>query len=168
MQLRENFYVIGGAGGNILVQIGPEGVVLVETAGPADEVVKLLPPLTVDDAAIDHVVEVLGLATERVIDKLGEDLLSGTAPADEDAGEEVAKLVPAAKVVKCFNTLGYSNFAVPRPVLAAEYRRLVEHAVVGEITVDVERGPLERVADAWRRQAAGEGGKQVIVLQDRG
>ena len=50
-----------------------------------------LPPLTVDDAAIDHVVEVLGLATERVIDKLGEDLLSGTAPADEDAGEEVAK-----------------------------------------------------------------------------
>ena len=29
------------------------------------------------------------------------------------AGEEVAKLIPAAKVVKCFNTLGYSNFADP-------------------------------------------------------
>jgi predicted dinucleotide-binding enzyme len=29
------------------------------------------------------------------------------------AGEEVAKLVPAAKVVKCFNTLGYMNFASP-------------------------------------------------------
>ena len=29
------------------------------------------------------------------------------------AGEEVAKLVPAAKVVKCFNTLGYVNFANP-------------------------------------------------------
>lgn len=29
------------------------------------------------------------------------------------AGEEVAKLVPAAKVVKCFNTLGYTNFASP-------------------------------------------------------
>lgn len=29
------------------------------------------------------------------------------------AGEEVAKLIPAAKVVKCFNTLGYSNFAKP-------------------------------------------------------
>ena len=78
------------AAGEIAAAAFDEGV-LVETAGPADEVVKLLPPLTVDDAAIDHVVEVLGLATERVIDKLGEDLLSGTAPADEDAGEEVAK-----------------------------------------------------------------------------
>jgi predicted dinucleotide-binding enzyme len=29
------------------------------------------------------------------------------------AGEEVAKLVPAAKVVKCFNTLGYANFGHP-------------------------------------------------------
>lgn len=29
------------------------------------------------------------------------------------AGEEVAKLIPAAKVVKCFNTLGYANFATP-------------------------------------------------------
>jgi predicted dinucleotide-binding enzyme len=29
------------------------------------------------------------------------------------AGEEVAKLIPAAKVVKCFNTLGYANFANP-------------------------------------------------------
>ena len=29
------------------------------------------------------------------------------------AGEEVAKLVPAAKVVKCFNTLGYANLATP-------------------------------------------------------
>jgi hypothetical protein len=29
------------------------------------------------------------------------------------AGEEVAKLVPSAKVVKCFNTLGQSNLAHP-------------------------------------------------------
>src|SRR6185503_751685 len=28
VQLRENFYVIGGAGGNVVVQIGPEGVIL--------------------------------------------------------------------------------------------------------------------------------------------
>jgi predicted dinucleotide-binding enzyme len=30
------------------------------------------------------------------------------------AGEEVAKLIPAAKVVKCFNTLGYTNLANPQ------------------------------------------------------
>ena len=29
------------------------------------------------------------------------------------AGEEVARLIPAARIVKCFNTLGYSNFAHP-------------------------------------------------------
>jgi 8-hydroxy-5-deazaflavin:NADPH oxidoreductase len=40
--------------------------------------------------------------------------LSGLAiGTTTSAGEEVAKLLPAAKVVKCFNTLGASNFADP-------------------------------------------------------
>jgi cyclase len=36
VQLRPNFYVIGGAGGNIVVQIGPEGVVLVDSGSTAN------------------------------------------------------------------------------------------------------------------------------------
>jgi NADPH:quinone reductase len=59
---------------------------------------------------------------------------------------------------------GYSNFALPREVLEREYRRLVEHAVRGEVEVEVERVPLERVAEAWRRQAGGAGRKLVIAL----
>jgi len=40
--------------------------------------------------------------------------LSGLAiGTTTSAGEEVAKLLPAAKVVKCFNTLGAANFADP-------------------------------------------------------
>ncbi len=40
--------------------------------------------------------------------------LSGLAlGTTTSAGEEVAKLVPNAKVVKCFNTLGAGNFANP-------------------------------------------------------
>ncbi len=35
VQLRPNFYVIGGAGGNIVVQIGPEGVILVDSGSTA-------------------------------------------------------------------------------------------------------------------------------------
>jgi len=31
VQIRPNFYVIAGAGGNIVVQIGPEGVILVDS-----------------------------------------------------------------------------------------------------------------------------------------
>ena len=35
VQIRPNFYVIGGAGGNIVVQIGPEGVILVDSGATA-------------------------------------------------------------------------------------------------------------------------------------
>jgi glyoxylase-like metal-dependent hydrolase (beta-lactamase superfamily II) len=35
VQLRPNFYVIGGAGGNIVVQTGPEGVILVDSGSTA-------------------------------------------------------------------------------------------------------------------------------------
>ncbi len=41
------------------------------------------------------------------------DLSGLTIGMTTSAGEEVARLVPAAKVVKCFNTLGASNFAAP-------------------------------------------------------
>ena len=35
VQIRPNFYVIGGAGGNIVVQTGPEGVILVDSGSTA-------------------------------------------------------------------------------------------------------------------------------------
>lgn len=65
---------------------------LVETAGPDDDVVKLLPPLVVDDAAIDEALSVLDAATEAVLDELGEHLL-------EDAGGEDAAVVETEEVV---------------------------------------------------------------------
>ena len=39
---------------------------LVETAGPKDEVIKLLPPLTVTDAQIDEGLEILADAAQAV------------------------------------------------------------------------------------------------------
>ncbi|MCW3063666.1 MAG: Alcohol dehydrogenase zinc-binding domain protein [Solirubrobacterales bacterium] len=60
--------------------------------------------------------------------------------------------------------LGHSNFLVPREVRAAAYRRLVEHVTAGELTVDYEALPLERVAEAWERQASSPGRKLVLVL----
>jgi NADPH2:quinone reductase len=74
-----------------------------------------------------------------------------------------AELSSAAVRFKSLSILGHTNFAVPPDELAAHYRRLVQHAVAGEIRLDVERVPLDSVSDAWRRQAEGAGTKLVVV-----
>jgi NADPH2:quinone reductase len=65
--------------------------------------------------------------------------------------------------LKALQILGYSNFGVPPDDLASEYRKLLEHASAGRIRLDVETVPLDRVADAWSRQAAGGGTKLVLL-----
>lgn len=74
-----------------------------------------------------------------------------------------AELASAAVRFKNLSILGHTNFAVPVDELAEHYRRLVAHAVAGEIRLDIERVPLDSVADAWRRQANGPGTKLVVV-----
>lgn len=74
-----------------------------------------------------------------------------------------AELSSAAVRFKSLSILGHTNFAVPSNELAHEYRRLVEHAVAGDIRLEVERVPLASVAEAWRRQAEGAGTKLVVV-----
>jgi len=74
-----------------------------------------------------------------------------------------AELSSAAVRFKNLSILGHTNYLVPPDELAEHYRRLVGHAVAGEIRLDVERVPLDSVADAWRRQAEGAGTKLVVV-----
>lgn len=74
-----------------------------------------------------------------------------------------ATLTSAAVRGKQLDLLGYSDFALPKDVRDAEYRRLVELATAGTIVVDLERVPLDGVAEAWRRQGEGPGAKLVIV-----
>jgi NADPH:quinone reductase-like Zn-dependent oxidoreductase len=74
-----------------------------------------------------------------------------------------AELASASVRFKSMSIVGHTNFAVPVEALAEEYRRLVERAVSGDIRLDVERVPLEGVAEAWRRQAEGAGTKLVVV-----
>ncbi len=74
-----------------------------------------------------------------------------------------SELSSAAVRFKSLSILGHTNFAVPPDELAEHYRRLVGHATAGEIRMDVERVPLDAVADAWRRQAEGAGTKLVVV-----
>jgi NADPH2:quinone reductase len=58
---------------------------------------------------------------------------------------------------------GYTNFALPREVLADLYRGLCEHAARGDIQVDVETVPLDQIADAWQRQSESPHVKLVVV-----
>ena len=65
---------------------------------------------------------------------------------------------------KQLNILGYSNFGTPREVMHREYLRLVEHAKVGDIEVEIKTFPFDRAAEAWEAQARGAGAKVVVEL----
>ena len=55
---------------------------VIETAGSESEVVKLLPPLVVDDAAIATAFEILADSVDAVVEQLGDDLLDEAAAAE--------------------------------------------------------------------------------------
>jgi diaminobutyrate-2-oxoglutarate transaminase len=58
---------------------------IIETAGSNGDVVKFLPPLVVDDEAIDRAVAIVAESTDAVVDRMGEDLRdrSGSLAAAE-------------------------------------------------------------------------------------
>src|SRR5437667_6990358 len=60
VQVRPDFYMIAGAGGNIAVQIGPAGVILVDTgsAGMSDKVLAAIQRLTT--AKIRYIINTSG------------------------------------------------------------------------------------------------------------
>jgi NADPH:quinone reductase-like Zn-dependent oxidoreductase len=63
---------------------------------------------------------------------------------------------------KLVSILGHTNFAAPAEVRRDAYLRMVRHAGAGELTVDHELLPLERVAEAWERQQASPNLKLVL------
>jgi len=70
----------------------------------------------------------------------------------QSAGAE-ATLPSALLRGNSLSILGHTNVAAPREVTAAAYRRMVEEAAAGRLTVDHEVIELERAGEAWRRQA---------------
>jgi NADPH2:quinone reductase len=67
---------------------------------------------------------------------------------------------------RLISILGHTNFAAPAEVRRDSYQRMLRHATAGELTVDYEVLPLERVGDAWERQAGSPGRKLVLVPGD--
>lgn len=64
---------------------------------------------------------------------------------------------------KLLEVLGHSNAFAPPEIKRTAFLRLLEHARAGSIRLDYERLPLERVAEAWERQAGSPHRKLVLV-----
>ena len=75
-----------------------------------------------------------------------------------------ATLTSAAVRGKQIELLGYSNFGLTMDALRDGYLELLGHVAAGRVRLPIETFPLERVAEAWERQAAGPGGKIVVTL----
>jgi NADPH2:quinone reductase len=81
----------------------------------------------------------------------------------QSAGGE-ARVASSAIRGKMGEIYGFTDFAVPADEFREHYLRLVGHAAAGEIVFDIESYPLERIAEAWERQAAGAKAKIVVTL----
>lgn len=63
---------------------------------------------------------------------------------------------------KELSILGHTNFASPPEERRAALEQMFRHAAAGRLHADFEELPLERVADAWRRQAESPNCKLVL------
>jgi NADPH2:quinone reductase len=114
-----------------------------------------------------------GYGPNLVIDPLwGEPVMAAVAAAapgarivhiGQSAGPAAA-LLSADVRGKQLDVLGFSNSSTPPQVLVREYLRLVELAHAGELELEIETFPFERVAEAWTRQAEGAGVKPVVMV----
>jgi len=108
-QLRPNFYVIGGAGGNVVVQTGPAGVILVDSGSTAmaDKVlaaIRQLTPLPIryiinTSMDADHV------GGNEKLSKAGLSILPGAVVAGAGLGDDLVSNFGAASVLAHENVL---------------------------------------------------------------
>jgi NADPH:quinone reductase-like Zn-dependent oxidoreductase len=64
---------------------------------------------------------------------------------------------------KSLTIMGHTNFGVPREARAEAYGEMARHAAAGELRMDAEKIPLDKVEEAWERQAASPNHKLVLV-----
>jgi glyoxylase-like metal-dependent hydrolase (beta-lactamase superfamily II) len=109
VELRKDVYVIGGAGGNVLVQIGPAGVILVDsgTTDAADRVLAEIRRLT--PRPIRYIINT-GMDADHVggnekLSKAGMTILAGALAAGAGLGDTLVTNAGAASVLAHENVL---------------------------------------------------------------
>jgi glyoxylase-like metal-dependent hydrolase (beta-lactamase superfamily II) len=117
VQLRENFYVIGGAGGNIVMQTGPEGVILVDSGSTpmANEVLAAIRRLT--SLPIRYIINTSmdadHVGGNEVLSKAGLSILPGAVAAGAGLGDDVLANFGYASVMAHENVLTRMSAADP-------------------------------------------------------
>ncbi len=76
------------------------------------------------------------------------------------AGDTIT--LPVARI-RLRTLIHHSNAQIPLEVVRAEYEEMAAHAAAGRIKVPIERFPLDRLTEAWERQASSPHSKLVIV-----
>ena len=119
VQLRPNFYVIGGAGGNIVVQTGPEGVILVDSGSTqaADKVlaaIRQLTPLPIryiinTSMDADHV------GGNEKLSKAGLSILPGAVAAGAGLSDDLVSNSGAASVLAHENVMTRMSASTGQP-----------------------------------------------------
>jgi NADPH2:quinone reductase len=64
---------------------------------------------------------------------------------------------------KALRILGHANAATPPEMKHAAYRTMCAHAAAGELAVEYEEVPLDRIAEAWERQASSPHVKLILI-----
>ena len=80
----------------------------------------------------------------------------------QSAGQE-ATLDAGVVRGKALRILGHGNAVTPPDVKHAAFRAMCDHAAAGELKVEYEEVPLDRIADAWERQASSPHVKLIVV-----
>jgi cyclase len=117
VQLRDNFYVIGGAGGNVRMQTGPEGVILVDSgsAAQAEEVlaaIRRVTPLPIR-YIINTSMHAEHVGGNEVLSKAGLSILPGAVAAGAGLGDDVLSNFGYASVFAHENVLTRMSSAEP-------------------------------------------------------
>ena len=117
VQLRPNFYLIGGAGGNIVMQLGPEGVILVDSGSTAmaDKVlatIRRVTPLPIryiinTSMDLDHV------GGNDKIARAGLSILPGAVVAGAGLSDDLVSNSGRASVLAHENVLARMTAATP-------------------------------------------------------
>lgn len=133
----------------------------------ADEAV----PIASDGGFVDELLESSGDGFDLVLDPLGGEPARAALGAMAERGRLVqigsaagptVELTARPFRLKSLSILGLINFSAPIEERADAFRRMCRHAMAGDIEVEVEEFPLDRVGDAWERQAGGPHHKLVV------